>query len=78
MWCWPSIPFVSIRCKNEHIGKNQGRFTQKKFIDKQTITKRNIRSGNLIIFDFENTGDAWASKEAKPIIHIAFFYSKFM
>ena len=37
-----------------------------------------IRSGNLILFNFGNIGNMWASKEAKPIVRIAFFCSKFM
>ena len=40
--------------------------------------QKEIRSGNLIIFNFANIGNVWASKEAKLIIRIAFFCSKFM
>ena len=36
------------------------------------------RPVNLIIFNFTNIGNVWASKEAKLIIRIAFFCSKFM
>ena len=53
-----------------------GTFTQKMFIDKQL--QKEIRSGNLLIFNFANIGNVWASKEAKLIIHIAFFCSKFI
>ena len=47
------------------------------YIDKQTV-KKEIRSGNLIILNFANIGNVWASREAKLIIHRAFFCSKFM
>ena len=50
------------------------------FIDKQTITKKKKekkkKSGNLIIFNFRNIGNMWASKETKLVIRIAFFCSK--
>ena len=41
------------------------------FINKQQLQKE-IRSGNLIIFNFTSIGNLWASKEAKLIIHIFF------
>ena len=37
-----------------------------------------IRSGNVIIFNFAKIGNFWASYGAKLIICIAFFCSKFM
>ena len=48
------------------------------FIDKKNNLQKEIRSGNLIILNFANIGNVWASKEAKLIICIAFFCSKFM
>ena len=58
---------MSIRCPNEK--KNLGRLSQKMYIDKQTV-KKEIRSGNLIILNFANIGNVWASKEAKLTIRI--------
>ena len=43
-------------------------------IEKQT--KKEIRSGNLL--NFANIDNVWTSKEAKLIVCIAFFCSKFM
>ena len=40
------------------------------YMDKQL--QKEIRSGNLIIFNFTNIFNVWASKEAKLIICIAF------
>ena len=40
--------------------------------------QKEIRSGNLIIFNFASIGNVWTSKEAKLIIRIAIFCSKFM
>ena len=45
---------------------------------KKKKKKKKKRIGILIIFNFENFGNEWASKEAKLIIHIAFFCNKFM
>ena len=39
------------------------------YIDKQTV-KKEIRSGNLIILNFANISNVWASKEAKVTIRI--------
>ena len=35
--------------------------------------KNELRSGSVIIFNFANIGNVWASKDAKLIICIAFF-----
>ena len=45
-------------------------------IDKQL--QKEIRSGNLITFNFVNIGNVQESKEVNLIICIAFFCSKFM
>ena len=58
---------MSIRLPNEK--KNLGRLSQKMYIDKQTV-KKEIRSGNLIILNFANISNVWASKEAKVTIRI--------
>ena len=64
--------FVKIPCDADLVFyKNWGRFMQKIFIDKKQLQK-DIRSGNLIISNFANIGNAWVSKEAKLIIQIAF------
>ena len=47
-------------------------FTENKQLQKE------IRLGNLIIFDFANNGNVQASKEAKLIICTLFFRSNFM
>ena len=47
------------------------------FTNKQQLQKE-IRSGNLIIFNFTSIGNLWASKEAKLIIHIVLFCRKLM
>ena len=54
---------------SERKKKNLGRLSQKMYIDKQTV-KKEIRSGNLIILNFANIGNVWASKEAKLTIRI--------
>ena len=59
---------MSIRCPKEN-KKNLGRLSQKMYIDKQQL-KKEIRSGNLIILNFANIGNVWASKEAKLTIRI--------
>ena len=48
------------------------------FIDKQL--QKETRSRNLIIFNSVNIGNGnmWASKEAKLMIRIAFFFIEFM
>ena len=67
------VDFVKIPCDADLVfWKNSGRLMQKIFIDKKQLQK-DIRSGNLIISSFANIGNAWASKEAKLIIWIAFF-----
>ena len=40
--------------------------------------QKEIRSGNLVIFNFPNIGNVWTPKEAKLTICIAFFSRKFM
>ena len=40
--------------------------------------KKEIRSGNLIIFNSTSIGNLWGSKEARLIIRIPFLYSKFV
>ena len=40
--------------------------------------QKEVRPVNLIIFNFANISNVWASKEVKLIIHIAFFCSKFL
>ena len=74
--CDADLVFCSwvLDLKTKIFEKNWRRLTQKMFIDKQL--QKEIRSRHLIIFNFANIGIVLASKEAKLIIHIAFFCSK--
>ena len=50
----------------------------RKYLEINKQLQKEIRLGNLVIFNFANIVNVWALKEAKLIIHIAFFCSKFM
>ena len=48
---------MAIRCQNKSMWENGGRISQKMFIDKQKMQKE-VRSENLIIFNFIKIGNA--------------------
>ena len=50
----------------------------RKYLQINKQLQKEIRSGNLAIFNFANIVNVWALKETKLIIRIAFFCSKFM